>query len=343
MAAEQKRLLSLLERIVVQLVGMAAMAAVGLLLSRTPSLASFLSPPSPLPHAATILAMVERGGGGGGLSSVGGNEAAKEKLRRGVVLPLKHPSLFFDPSTPSLRPPRGTLLHGPPGTGKTMLARACASESGASFLPLHPAALENKYWGESPKILQAAFSLARTKLAPCVLFFDEVDGMGRERSEQDQSCVYAMKCELLRNMDAVGDAPVAVLACTNCPRSLDPALRRRFAQKVEIPLPGRDEREAILRVLLEGEKGGKDDGLIHSLADATEGFSGADLASCHAEACAERVWATPLLSSPRAFSDLEKGGGKALLAKAGALTEAHWAASGRIRFLPQKTEPAKGG
>ena len=244
-------------------------------------------------HARTVKAMVVDARAGPSLDDIGGYEAVKTALRRSVVLPLRHARVFFDARTPSLRPPPGVLLAGPPGTGKTLLARACARESGANFLPLHSAALESKWWGESPKLLQAAFRLARTTLAPCIVFFDEIDGLGRRRTEQDQSCVYSFKCELLRNIDGLdkdADAPVAVLACTNCPERLDPALRRRFASTVVVPLPSRDERRAILAVLTRGDDADVDPAALDRVADATQGRSGADLAALHAEACARRLW-----------------------------------------------------
>ena len=148
------------------------------------------------------------------LDDVGGLSEAKAVLRRTVLLPLRHPETFFA-GPKALRPARGVLLQGPPGTGKTMLARALASESNVNFLSLSSATLQNKYWGESSKLVQAAFELARTELQPCIIFFDELDGLGRTRTESDQACDYQFKTELLRNMDGI-DAQhrdAALVAC----------------------------------------------------------------------------------------------------------------------------------
>ena len=222
------------------------------------------------------------------LSNVGGHALAKRELRRAVLLPLRHPRLFYGAAPKALRPPRGVLLHGPPGTGKTMIARALAGEAGVPLLALHAAALESKWYGESPKLLQAAIALARDELAPCLIFFDEIDGLGRARREGDAACVYALKCELLRNLDALGDAPVVVLACTNCPHALDAALRRRFESSVRIDLPTASERLAILRVATATEARAPEDAL-RRVAVATGGYSGAGLVALVKRASALRL------------------------------------------------------
>jgi SpoVK/Ycf46/Vps4 family AAA+-type ATPase len=215
-----------------------------------------------------------------------------------------------------------------------MLAKACANQSGANFLSLHSAALESKWWGETPKLLQAAFRLARSSLSPCVIFFDEIDGMGRSRSEHDQSCVYSFKCELLRNMDGVGrdaSSAVAVLACTNCPTSLDAALRRRFTRQIAVPVPTRDERADILRKVCGGERL-TDEAVLALVADRTEGMTGADLASLYAEACSHRLWSA-------VGEDLSKfGDGAEFLRHVGPLTAADWTHSGRVTLPPRQNE-----
>ena len=263
------------------------------------------------------------------LARVGGHERAKAELRTLVLTPLRHPAVFWDPAAPSLRPPRGVLLCGPPGTGKTMLARACANEARVPFLSLHAAALESKWWGEAPKLLDAAFRLARTELAPCIVFFDEIDGLGRARTETDQSCVYSFKCELLRNLDgggaAEGEAAVVVLACTNCPQSLDPALRRRFARTIEVGRPDAAERRAIVALLSGAEAA--DAALLDRVARASEGLTGADLAARHQVASSARLGRPDVaeaLASGRATTGAE------LLRDLGPLTWEDWAATGLV-------------
>lgn len=281
-------------------------------------------------HRASVRALATRPERGSvTLDDVGGLAHAKHELRRAVLLPLQRPELFF--SVRELRPPRGVLLHGPPGTGKTLLARALACESGASLLALHAAALESKWFGEAPKLLQAAFALARTELAPCLVFFDEVDALGRARSEHDQSCTYTFKCELLRNLDTLdGTAPVVVLACTNCPQSLDPALRRRFPCVVHVDRPDEAARRDILRVLVGAEDA---DATLAAVARATAGMTGADLAAMHAEASAARM-SGPTFESAVAHSV----DGPDLLARLPPLAWSHWvaAAAARGATLDQK-------
>jgi SpoVK/Ycf46/Vps4 family AAA+-type ATPase len=221
------------------------------------------------------------------LSDVGGHSSIKEELKNSVIIPLRNPTVFYKSGLRAIKPPSGILLHGPPGTGKTMLARAVAAESGVPMITLHSAALESKWWGDSPKLLQAVFSQARTQYAPCIIFMDEIDGLGRVRSEGDQSCVYSFKCELLRNMDTIQGESVVVIACTNCPSSLDPALARRFQRKVEVPPPTRDEREAILDVLMNQEH--TDSVSPGDIADQTERFTGADLSSLYEATCSSRL------------------------------------------------------
>jgi SpoVK/Ycf46/Vps4 family AAA+-type ATPase len=221
------------------------------------------------------------------LSDVGGHTTVKEELINSVTIPMRNPDVFYRSGLRSVKPPSGILLHGPPGTGKTMLARAVAAESGVPMITLHSAALESKWWGDSPKLLQAVFTQARKRYAPCIIFMDEIDGLGRARSESDQSCVYSFKCEMLRNMDSIQDEPVVVIACTNCPQSLDPALSRRFQRKVEVPRPTRDERASILTILMNQEHG--DSVTASGVADRTERFTGADLSSLYEAACSCRL------------------------------------------------------
>ena len=223
------------------------------------------------------------------LRDVGGHDEIKDELHRCVIAPLRYPHLFYG-GPRAVQPPRGVLLHGPPGTGKTMLATATASEAGVPMIRVHAAAIESKWYGETPNRLRRIFEEARRR--PSIIFFDELDGIGRTRSEAEQSCTYTLKCELLRQMDALGDAPVVVLACTNCPRSLDPALRRRFARSLDVRPPRTaDERLSVLRALVRNdETGGDADGsVLSSVAERSHGRTGSDLASLYQSTSARRM------------------------------------------------------
>lgn len=185
------------------------------------------------------------------LDQVGGLSTIKEEIRTQVLLPLKFPKVFFG-DVPVLRPPKGLLLHGPPGTGKTMLAKAIAAEANVPFISLSLATLENKYFGESSKLLSATFSLAK-KIQPCIVFFDEIDGMIRTRSEGDQSCVYGFKTEFLTHMDGMhthSTDAIIVIGCTNCAKNLDPAIRRRLPKHICVDLPTQSELEDIFALNL---------------------------------------------------------------------------------------------
>jgi SpoVK/Ycf46/Vps4 family AAA+-type ATPase len=225
-----------------------------------------------------------------------------------------------------------------------MLVRALAAESGVPLLSMHSSALESKWFGESSKLLSAAFHVARTELAPCIVFFDEIDGFGRTRCDADQSCVYSFKCELLRNMDGIQDVAadahtaVVVFACTNCVRSLDPALRRRFTKVVEIDRPSEAERLDILCKLSLGGSGKGGDGggggdtttaaaereltarelcRLRRVARQTDQLTGAELAMLFADASAQRMHGIePRLGAMRS--------GAELAAALGPITSTHW-------------------
>lgn len=143
-------------------------------------------------------------------------------------------------------PPTGVLLYGPPGTGKTTLARQACKESGAHFLIVTPDVLENRYQGESFKLMRAVFTLAR-KLEPCVLFFDEIDGIMSKRSELDQTHTNTMKTLFLSGMDSVKNRRVLVIGATNRPEALDSALMRRLEVHFETGYPSDAELKRYLK------------------------------------------------------------------------------------------------
>lgn len=215
------------------------------------------------------------------LDSVGGLTKIKEHLVSQVLLPLKYPHLFFSKRT-ALTPSRGVLLCGPPGTGKTMLVKAIAAESNVPFIPVTLAAIENKYYGESAKLIKAVFAYAR-KVQPCIVFFDEIDGFMRARSEQDQSCVYGTKTELLTLLDGMSSEETDsffVVGCTNVRESLDVALKRRLSTVFTVELPNEEDRVQILEILTAGKVT-----VIRRVASITKGFSGSDLTELYRRVC----------------------------------------------------------
>lgn len=225
-------------------------------------------------HIIRPLAIAER------LDDIGGLAEVKEEIRSQLLLPLKYPKVFFS-DVKALHPARGILLYGPPGTGKTMLARAIAAEAGVPFISLSLSNLEDKFFGESSKLLSATFSLA-AKLQPCVLFFDEIDGMIRTRSEHDQSCVYGFKTEFLTHMDGIKkketDA-VIVIGCTNCESKLDPAVRRRLPRQYKVDLPSPIEIVQILKLHLSETSISAGDlrGVVRQLRSGCSGSDVADI------------------------------------------------------------------
>jgi len=209
-------------------------------------------------------------------SDVAGIGVAREALRRAVEWPLRRPQAF---ARLGLRPPRGVLLHGAPGTGKTLAARALASESGCAFIAIRGAEMLSEWQGASEAALRKAFARARAA-APCILFFDEIDAIAGRRGGGDGATVERMVAQLLVEMDGVADPPgVVVLGATNRLDRIDPALLRpgRFDLVVEMPLPDLAARRAILAVHVARMPLAPDVDCA-ALAAATEGFVGADLA-----------------------------------------------------------------
>lgn len=180
---------------------------------------------------------------------VGGLEEAKQALQEAVEWPLKYPSLV---QFSGVRPPKGILLHGAPGTGKTLLARAVASESGVNFISVKGPELLSKYVGESEKAVREVFRKAR-QAAPCILFFDEIESLVSRRGEKggDDLVSERVISQLLTEIDGIEELKgVVVMAATNRPDLIDPALLRagRFDLQIELVRPGYEGRLAILRV-----------------------------------------------------------------------------------------------
>jgi DNA polymerase III delta prime subunit len=210
------------------------------------------------------------------LADVGGLTGVKKGLEAGFLAPLRTPELRALYGK-SLR--GGLLLYGPPGCGKTFLAKAVAGELGASFLHVSLADVLDMYIGQSERNVKELFEVARTS-APCVLFLDELDAIGGKRSLNRSSGARTTVNQLLTELDGVGsdNEGVFVLAATNHPWDVDPALRRpgRLDRTLLVLPPDREAREAILRTHLRDRPVERID--TRRLARSTEGFSGADLA-----------------------------------------------------------------
>ncbi|EHY66923.1 hypothetical protein NERG_00563 [Nematocida ausubeli] len=218
-------------------------------------------------------------------SSIFGQEVAKEKLMETIIWPITHRSLF---SEVGVSPPKGVLLYGPPGCGKTLIAQALANESGSVFLSIRGPEIMGKYVGESEERVRRVFASARAQV-PSIIFIDEIDSIAPHRGAEGGQVDKRVVSTLLTEMDGVGGAAgVFVLGATNKPWSIDSALMRpgRFDCHVLVDLPSRDTRKEIIqnklgKTLAAITRWGvqeKNTGLLAEfLADTTEGFTGAEL------------------------------------------------------------------
>jgi transitional endoplasmic reticulum ATPase len=215
---------------------------------------------------------------------VGGLADIKEKLKEMVEMPLTDPEAFEDMG---ITPPRGVLLYGPPGCGKTLIAKALANESQANFITVKGPEVISKWVGESEKAIRIIFKKAK-QVSPAIIFLDEIDAIARMRggASGDSGVMERVVNQLLTSMDGLESLEgVVVLGATNRPDMLDPALLRagRFDRLLLVPVPDRDARLEILKVHTKKMPIAKD---VHleELAEELEGFSGADIQSLCREA-----------------------------------------------------------
>ncbi|XP_053566896.1 spastin [Bombina bombina] len=208
-------------------------------------------------------------------SDIAGQDLAKQALQEIVILPSIRPELF----TGLRAPARGLLLFGPPGNGKTMLAKAVAAESNATFFNISAASLTSKYVGEGEKLVRALFSVAR-ELQPSIIFIDEVDSLLCERREGEHDASRRLKTEFLVEFDGVqsgGDDRVLVMGATNRPQELDDAVLRRFTKRVYVSLPNEETRFVLLQSLLSKQGSPLTQKELSQLSRLTEGYSGSDI------------------------------------------------------------------
>jgi transitional endoplasmic reticulum ATPase len=208
---------------------------------------------------------------------LGGLSDQIQRLREMIELPLKHPEVF---NKLGINPPLGVLMHGAPGTGKTMIAKALANESGANFYSIAGPEIISKHYGESEQKIREIFEEASSN-APSILFFDELDAIASKRAETTGELERRVVAQLLTMMDGVKErGQVMVIGATNRVDSIDPALRRpgRFDREIEIGVPDRDDRLEILQIHTRSMP--LDENVnLEGIADLTHGFVGADLAA----------------------------------------------------------------
>jgi transitional endoplasmic reticulum ATPase len=208
---------------------------------------------------------------------VGGLHEEIQRVREMVELPLRHPELF---QRLGIEPPKGVLLHGPPGCGKTLLARAVANESEANFFSINGPEIMSKFYGESEARLREIFQQAQQN-APSIIFIDELDAIAPKREEVTGEVERRVVAQLLALMDGLsGRGNVIVIGATNRPGALDPALRRpgRFDREIEIGVPDKQGRHEIMQIHTRGMPLASDVDL-KKLADMTHGYTGADVSS----------------------------------------------------------------
>ncbi|XP_067829089.1 transitional endoplasmic reticulum ATPase-like isoform X1 [Heptranchias perlo] len=222
-----------------------------------------------------------------GYDDIGGCRKQLAQIKEMVELPLRHPALF---KAIGVKPPRGILLYGPPGTGKTLVARAVANETGAFFFLINGPEIMSKLAGESESNLRKAFEEAE-KNAPAIIFIDELDAIAPKREKTHGEVERRIVSQLLTLMDGLKQrSHVIVMAATNRPNSIDPALRRfgRFDREIDIGIPDSIGRLEILQIHTKNMKL-SDDVDLERIAHDTHGHVGADLAALCSEAALQAI------------------------------------------------------
>merc|ERR1711865_729973 len=217
-----------------------------------------------------------------GYDDIGGCKKQMAQIREMIELPLRHPQLF---KTLGVKPPRGVLLYGPPGSGKTLIARAVANETGAFFFLINGPEIMSKMAGEAESNLRKAFEEAE-KNAPAIIFIDEIDSIAPKRDKTNGEVERRIVSQMLTLMDGLKQrASVVVIGATNRPNSIDGALRRfgRFDRELDIGVPDDNGRLEIMRIHTKNMKL-TDDVKLEEIAANTHGFVGADLAQLCTEA-----------------------------------------------------------
>lgn len=221
------------------------------------------------------------------MSEVAGLENAKQAISDAIIAPMKHPELFKGKAR---QPWRGILFYGPAGCGKTLIAKAVASEVNATFFNVSAANIVSKWLGESERLVRNLFEMARMN-QPAIVFIDELDSVGVARSGDDVGGERRLKTQLLTEMQGLASDEsdrVTVIGATNLPWEIDFALRSRFEKRIEVPLPDKESRKRIFEIHMEEIEVG-DDVDYGEFADLCEGYSGRDISIICREAAMEPI------------------------------------------------------
>ncbi|KAK2626383.1 hypothetical protein QTJ16_004645 [Diplocarpon rosae] len=217
-----------------------------------------------------------------GFDNIGGLDDIIEELKESVIYPLTMPHLYSQSSS-LLAAPSGVLLYGPPGCGKTMLAKALAHESGACFINLHISTLTEKWYGDSNKLVRAVFSLAR-KLQPTIVFIDEIDAVLGQRRSGEHEASGMVKAEFMTLWDGLTSsnevglpARIMILGATNRIQDIDEAILRRMPKKFPVSLPSNSQRRRILNLILKDTKTDPERFDAEYLTRVMAGMSGSDI------------------------------------------------------------------
>ncbi|KAL4889551.1 P-loop containing nucleoside triphosphate hydrolase protein [Aspergillus ambiguus] len=272
---------------------------------------------------------------------IGGLDEIIEELKESVIYPLTMPHLYASTSS-LLTAPSGVLLYGPPGCGKTMLAKALAHESGACFINLHISTLTEKWYGDSNKLVNAVFSLAR-KLQPSIVFIDEIDAVLGTRRSGEHEASGMVKAEFMTHWDGLTSANslgepqrVVVLGATNRIQDIDEAILRRMPKKFPVVLPPTAQRLRILSLILKDTKIDRENFDLHYLVKAMAGMSGSDIK----EACRDAA-----MVPVRELIRQKKSDGLQMTAVdpkevRGLRTEDFFTRAGGVRVIPAPAQPS---
>uniref|UniRef100_A0A914H347 AAA+ ATPase domain-containing protein n=1 Tax=Globodera rostochiensis TaxID=31243 RepID=A0A914H347_GLORO len=239
-------------------------------------------------YETRIAAMISLPDEGIDIDEIGGCAAILDQLQENVIFPLRLMAAKVIVPSSLYTPPKGVLLHGPPGCGKTLIARAIAKKVDAFFINFDIAVLNDMFYGETAKLTKALFTFSE-KVQPCVIFIDEIDSVLRTRQDFDHEVSAIMKTQFMALWDGFlnSDSTVIVIGATNRPQDVDEAIMRRLPLRMHVPKPDLAAREHILRVILR-KQNLENDFNFAKIAQETNSLSGSDLKEVVRLACLSR-------------------------------------------------------